>query len=82
MGDVKVKLNTKSVREIMQSEAVGRDLQRRAEAIATAAGVGMEVRRSVTGSRQRATVVTTTVEAMRRESQSHALSRALDAGRG
>lgn len=77
----RVKLNRKGVRELLQSSEVQADLERRANAIAAAAGEGMEVDSGVGRTRARASVRTATREAVLAETQNRALTRALDAGR-
>lgn len=77
----RVRLNRKGVRQLLRSQDVLDDLERRADAIADAAGEGMEVDSEVGRSRARASVRTATSEAVRAELQDRALTRALDAGR-
>lgn len=77
----KVRLNRKGVRELLRSREVLSDLERRANAIAAAAGEGMEVDSEVGRNRARASVRTATREAVLAEAQQRALTRALDAGR-
>lgn len=78
---VKIKLTRNGPRELRRLPAVEADLRRRAERIAAAAGPGMEVSSDRGVNRARASVVTATFAAMRREATSRALSRAIDAGR-
>ncbi len=77
----KVRINRKGVRELLRSREVLSDLERRANAIAAAAGEGMEVDSEVGRNRARASVRTATREAVLAETQQRALTRALDAGR-
>ena len=83
MKPVRVKLNRKSVRQILQSEEVRADLERRAQAIADAAGGGedFEVSSQVGKNRARASVITATYEARRAEAKDRTLSTAIEAGR-
>lgn len=80
-GTVRVELNKRGVAELLKSSEVQADLERRAQAIADAAGPGMEVETRVGATRARASVVTATAEAMRAEAEDRALTRAIDAGR-
>ena len=77
----RVRLNRKGVRELLRSREVLSDLERRANAIAAAAGEGMEVDSEIGRNRARASVRTATREAVLAEAQQRALTRALDAGR-
>lgn len=81
-GRIKIEMNPAGVREVLQSEGVRADLRRRAEAIAAAAGEGMEADSRIGATRARASVVTATPEAMRAEAEDRALTSAIDAGRG
>lgn len=81
VASVRIELNRDGVRELLRSQEVRDDLVRRARAIATAAGEGMEVDSQVGKHRARASVRTATDEAMRAEASDRALTRALDAGR-
>lgn len=78
---VKVELNRTNVRALLRSGPVQSDLQRRANAIARAAGEGMEVDSGTGPNRARASVRTGTREAMEAEARDRALTRAIDAGR-
>lgn len=82
MSRVRIELNRAGVRELLTSPAVRADLERRARAIAAAAGSGMEVDSEIGRNRARASVRTATNAAMRREATERALTRAIDAGRG
>jgi hypothetical protein len=81
----RIKLNSPEIRRMLRGEGqyggVADDLNRRARNIAKAAGEGMEVDTEVGPNRVRASVRTATPEAMRREAQDRALTRAIDAGR-
>ena len=78
---VRIVLNRKGMRQLLRSPEVLADLKRRAEAIAAAAGSGMEVSAMVGRNRARASVITATSEARNAEATSRALTRAIDAGR-
>lgn len=77
----KLKVNSRAIAAILKSPAVQRDLKQRAERIAAAAGPGMVADVEVGPNRARASVVTATQSARRREAVDRALTRALDAGR-
>lgn len=81
MASVRVVLNRKNVRELLRSEAVRRDLERRAQNIAAAAGPGHIVDSQIGRNRARAAVITATFDAMRAEARDRNLTRAIDAGR-
>ncbi len=81
MANVRIVLNRKGVRDILRSRDVQRDLERRAGAIASAAGPGHEVDSEVGRNRVRVSVRTDTIDAMIDEATNHNLTRALDAGR-
>lgn len=76
-----VKLNPAGARALLQSPAVRRELERRAAAIARAAGPGMGSSSSVGPARARAEVFTANATGRRREARDRALTRAIDAGR-
>jgi hypothetical protein len=82
---IKVVLNRKEVRRLLRGEGtysgVASDLDRRARAIAAAAGDGMEADSGTGPNRARASVRTVTREAMEAEATDRALTRAVDAGR-
>lgn len=78
---VRVKLNSRAVRDLLRSDAVRADLERRARAIAAAAGPGFEADSDVGPNRARVSVRTATTEAMQAEASGRALTRAIDAGR-
>lgn len=81
MASVRIEINADGVRELLRSQEVRDDLQRRAERIAAQAGEGYEADSSLSPKRARANVRTVTPEAMRDEAINHTLERALDAGR-
>lgn len=78
---IRVKVNPAGVRALLNDPGVQEDLDRRARAIADAAGEGMEVSSGHGRNRARSTVITATQEARVAEATSRALSAALDAGR-
>lgn len=81
---MRIKLNRAGIRELLTSEKVASDLQRRAEKIASAAGgaeVGFEAVKTGGPARARSIVITTTHEAKNREARDRTLTRAIDAGR-
>jgi hypothetical protein len=78
---VKIKLVSSGMAALLKSPEVLADLQRRAEAIAGAAGPGMEASSTVGRRRALAMVRTATPEAIRAEATSRALTSAIDAGR-
>lgn len=80
MAKVKVELNSRGVRQLLNDAGVAADLRRRAERIAAAAGDGMLVDTS-SGTRARAVVITGTADAKKAEATDRRLTRALDAGR-
>lgn len=82
MKRARIVMNRKGARDLLRSKEVLADLERRAEAIAAAAGSGMEVSAMVGKNRARASVITATHSARRAEATSRALTRAIDAGRG
>jgi len=82
MAVTKVVLNGKGFQDLLQSAPVQEDLQRRARAIAAAAGEGFEVGEvKLTGRRARVQVFAATAEARQAEAVDRALTRAIDAGR-
>lgn len=81
MAKLKIVLNRRGVRELLRSQEVRRDLERRAEAIANAAGPGHLVDSQVGKNRARASVRTDSIDAMIAEATNRNLTRALDAGR-
>ena len=81
MADPKVKLNKAGMRDLLRSDEMRRDLDRRAAAIAATAGDGMAHATTVGRNRALAMVWTATFEAMRAEAVDRKLTRAIDAGR-
>lgn len=81
MARVRIELNGAGIRALLKSAEVQGDLERRARAIAAAAGPGHDVDSRVGATRARASVRTGSAEARRREAQERALTRAIDAGR-
>lgn len=75
-------VNGAEIEELLKSGPVQRELLRRAELIAAAAGEGMEASVEVGRNRARASVITGTFKARLDEARHRALTRALDAGRG
>lgn len=78
-----VVLNLRGVNEVMKSSGVERELARRAQRIAAAAGDGV-VAESNNDHRwvARAWVIVRTREAAAREARSNSVTRSIDAGRG
>lgn len=77
----RIVLNRRNIRDLLRSESVRADLERRAENIARAAGPGHKVDSQVGRNRARAAVITTSAEAMAAEARDRNLTRAIDAGR-
>lgn len=80
-----IKWSLQGFRDLRTEPAVLADLDRRAEAVAAAAGRGFEAKTpEVTGGRVRgrAAVVSTTRAAAKAEAERHVLLLALDAARG
>lgn len=67
--------------ELMKSAPMQRDLLRRAQRVADAAGEGFHESVVVGKNRARASVITDTREARKRQSETNVLQRALNAGR-
>lgn len=86
MGKVRIEINEAEVGRILRGEGeyggVRAELERRAQAIAAAAGEGMEASVEIGANRVHASVITATPDAMIAEAADRALSRALEAGRG
>jgi hypothetical protein len=76
-----VKLDPQGIRDLLRSQEVLRDLERRARNIASAAGEGMEVDAEIGKNRARASVRTATLEARIAEASDRTLTKSLDAGR-
>lgn len=81
MAKVRVKMQREGSRAVLKSDGVRVDLAARAEAIARTAGNGFDARHGVGRTRVFSNVVAVTPDAMIAESENHALTRALDAGR-
>lgn len=82
MSKMTVKLNKRNVVHYLKGGGgVREDIDRRAAAIAAAAGEGMETDGEVGAKRYRASVRTANASAMKAEAKTRSLSRALDAGR-
>jgi len=82
LGRAKVKLNGAGIARLLKSAAVQAELERRANAIAGAAGPGMKVESNPSSQRARVSVHTDTFEAKQAEATDRRLTRAIDAGRG
>jgi hypothetical protein len=78
---LRIELNRAGVRDILRSPGVLADLERRAQAVAAAAGPGHTVDTGVGPNRARAAVYTDTFEAMWEEARNRNLSRAFGAAR-
>lgn len=81
MGKVKLDFHYDGFNDVRRDPKVAADLERRADAMAVAAGDGYEVRTSESKSRARAIVITATPEAMVDQARNHTLERSIDAGR-
>lgn len=81
MAKVRVKMQTRGSRAVLQSRPVERDIADRAARMASQAGEGFEARTIVGRTRALGSVTATTAEAMLAESENFALTRSLDAGR-
>lgn len=82
MAKVRVEIDDAGMKKLLKHPAVKRDMKRRADAIARAAGDGHGVEQDDTGDRSRATVVTRSRNAKVREAESRNLSRAVRSGGG
>lgn len=78
---VRIVLNRKGVRDLLRSPQVKADLERRAKAIAAAAGPGHAVDSETGRNRARAAVFTDDPAAMAAEAKNHQLLLSIDAGR-
>lgn len=81
MAKVRLVLNRKGVAALLKSSGVADDMMRRAQAIASAAGDGMEPSVQIGRTRARASVITATDEAMEAEATTRRLTSAINAGR-
>ena len=79
---IRIELDKAGVGALLKSAEVKADVDRRARAIAAAAGDGMKASSWVGFDRARARVQTDSPEADRAEAEDRALTRAIDAGRG
>lgn len=77
----KVELNRATMRALLRSPEVRRDLERRARAMANTAGRGFDADSEIGKNRARATVWTASIEAMVAEATDRKLTRSIDAGR-
>lgn len=78
---MRIDLNGPAIDELLKSQEVQDDLERRGRAIAEQAGQGMEVEVTVGATRARASIRTGTTEARIAEATDRTLTSALDAGR-
>ena len=79
---MRIVLNRKGMRELLRSDGVAEDLERRGQAIAAAAGDGVEAESAYLGkNRARVTVRTATTEARIAEAKDRVLTRAIETGR-
>lgn len=81
MANVRIVLTRNGPRDLRRSREILRDLERRGEAIARAAGDGHRVEAEIGPNRARVAVITDTIDAMVAEATDRTLTRALDAGR-
>lgn len=81
MANVRIVLNRRGVRDLLRSRDVLRDLERRGNAIARAAGAGHRVESEIGPNRARVAVITDTTEAVISEATDRTLTRAFDAAR-
>lgn len=81
MANVRVVLNRRGVRDLLRSDEVLYDLERRANAVAAAAGPGHRVETTVGRNRARAAVITDDFAAAYSEATSRNLTAAVDAAR-
>lgn len=82
MADWQIRENGPGVERLLKSRGVQDELLRRAEAIAAAAGEGMEATVEIGENRAHASVITGNFAAIVAEARHRALTRAIDAGRG
>jgi len=81
MAKVRISVNRNGVGEILKSDKVRAELERRAQAIADSAGEGFEADSLIGATRARASVRTASFEAMQAEAKDRVLTRAIEAGR-
>ncbi|MHA7287117.1 hypothetical protein ACX80I_12620 [Arthrobacter sp. MDT3-44] len=79
---MKIKHNTAAYRELLRSQAMLDEVKKRADRIAAAAGPGFESSAIVGKNRARASVRTTDIPSMIRNSRENTLIRALRGGSG
>lgn len=77
----RIRLNPAGVRELLQSEEIRADIERRGHKIAARAGDGMEVETTTGPNRAHVTVRTATTDARVAEATARVLTQAIDAGR-
>lgn len=82
MATVKVDIRPGALGEIAKSREVGAELDRRAQAVAAAAGSGYKALPGMESRRERASVITATRRAIVDNSRNGTLLKALDAARG
>lgn len=80
-SSARVQLDSKGIEQLLRSPEVVKDLERRAAAVAAAAGPGMRSGAYQGRDRARARVWTGSAAAKRAEAESRALTRAIDAAR-
>lgn len=78
---MRIEIKRTGILETLKAPGVLADLDARARRIAAAAGEGMEPSSRVGRNRARASVVTASYDARRRESRNMDLTKAIDAGR-
>jgi len=78
----KIEFHYPAFNRVRQSAGVIADLKRRGDAIAAAAGDGVDVQVVVGATRARVTVATATFEARKSEATDKTLTQAIGAGRG
>lgn len=76
-----LKLRRRNIRKMLRGPEIQKDIKRRADNIAAAAGDGMVVTTGLGPNRARVSVGTDTHEAMLAEAKDRVLTRAIDAGR-
>lgn len=81
MANVRVVLNRRAMRDLLRSQEILTDLERRGQAVANAAGPGHAVDSQIGTTRARVAVYTDTFDAALSEANSRTLTRAIDAAR-
>lgn len=79
--DVRIKLNSSGIVRLMQSPEVARELEKRGNRIAAAAGPGHDVTATVNRDRAVTFVTTNNKAARQAEAEQRRLSKSIDAGR-